>query len=268
MNTYVFDPGWQRERDRLRALESLFDRYTKQRLADLGVREGWRCLEVGTGAGSIALWLADQVGVSGRVLAVDLDTRFLQDHGHANLDVRRLNILTDPLEEGRFDLVHARAVLGHLPDQRRGLERMASAVRPGGWLVQEDVDFKGVASAALARYVDPPEHAELFERIFRAVEAAFAAAGADAGVGAWLIGALKDAGLQNVAAELHVPIVAGGTEHWARATIEFLAERLVSAGLLSASDIELSLALTADPSFHYAPPFMVTAWAQRPPAAA
>ena len=41
MNTYVFDQGWQKEHDRLAGIESLYDSYSTQRLAGLGVREGW-----------------------------------------------------------------------------------------------------------------------------------------------------------------------------------------------------------------------------------
>jgi hypothetical protein len=49
MSTYVFDQTWQKERDRLGALESLFDRSSQRLLTDLGVGAGWRCLEVGCG---------------------------------------------------------------------------------------------------------------------------------------------------------------------------------------------------------------------------
>jgi hypothetical protein len=41
MNTYVFDQGWQKERDRLAGIESSFDSYSTQRLAELGVSDGW-----------------------------------------------------------------------------------------------------------------------------------------------------------------------------------------------------------------------------------
>jgi len=109
MNTYVFDQGWQKERDRLAGIEFLFDSYSTQRLAGLGVREGWHCLEVGCGAGGVALWLAGQVGSTGRVLAADLDPRFLDGHGRANLEVRKHDIAAGPLEEAAFDLAHARA---------------------------------------------------------------------------------------------------------------------------------------------------------------
>jgi hypothetical protein len=55
MNTYVFDQAWQKERDRLTAIESLFDPASRRLLAGLGVATGWQCLEVGRGAGSLAL---------------------------------------------------------------------------------------------------------------------------------------------------------------------------------------------------------------------
>ena len=264
MNTYVFDQGWQKEHDRLAGIESLYDSYSTQRLAGLGVGEGWHCLEVGCGAGGVARWLAGQVGSTGRVVATDLDPRFLAGHGRANLEVRKHDILTDPLEEAAFDLAHARAVLEHIPDRQRALQRMFSAVRPGGWLVLEAIDFGGVMAAAMAHYVDPPEHAPLYERTVRAIEAAFAAAGGDASFGARLVRTLTDAGLVHVAAEARTPLVAGGTENWIPGTIEHLAEHMVRTGLVTASDIDSVLAMTADRSCHYVPSPMVTAWGRRP----
>jgi len=134
MSTYVFDHGWQKELERLTAIEALYDRYTTWCLADLGVTDGWRCLEVGFGAGSVALWLAGQVGSTGHVVATDLDPRFLDGHGLANLEVRKHDLVADPLEEAVFDLAHARTVLEWIPDSQGALERMVSAVRPAaGW---------------------------------------------------------------------------------------------------------------------------------------
>ena len=115
VSTYLFDPTWQRERDRLGALEALFDGSSKRLLAALDLREGMRCLEVGCGAGGIARWLADQVGGIGHVLATDLDTRFVDGEGRANLDVLTHDVVTDGLADGAFDLIHARAVLEHIP---------------------------------------------------------------------------------------------------------------------------------------------------------
>ncbi|MGI5457259.1 class I SAM-dependent methyltransferase [Streptomyces sp. CA-249302] len=67
---YIFDQSWKDEHARLRALEDVYDGQSRHRLAELGVAEGWQCLEVGCGAGSIARWLAQRVGTGGRVLAI------------------------------------------------------------------------------------------------------------------------------------------------------------------------------------------------------
>ena len=62
MSSYVFDQTWKREHARLRALEDAFDGASIRHLAERGVGAGWRCLEVGCGAGSVARWLAERVG--------------------------------------------------------------------------------------------------------------------------------------------------------------------------------------------------------------
>jgi SAM-dependent methyltransferase len=264
VSTYVFDPAWQKERDRLGALESLFDGSSRRLLSSLGLGEGMRCLEVGCGAGGIALWLADQVGDTGHVLATDVDTRFLDGHGRANLDVLTHDVVTGELAGEAFDLVHARAVLEHVPGRDDALRRLASALRPGGRLLVEDVDFGGPTASALAHHFSPAEGVAAVERIFLAVATVFAAVGADAAYGRRLPTALVDAGLVDVGAEVHAPVVAGGTESWSRGTVEQLADRLVSTGLTSPADIEWFLSTTAQPSTYYLLPLMVSAWGWRP----
>src|SRR5215469_6283678 len=127
---YVFYPAWEAEHARLRALENLFDPATIHHLAGVGVESGWRCLEVGGGAGSIARWLAGRVAPGGQVVATDVDTRFLDDQGVDNLEVRRHDITCDPLEAGAFDLAHERVVLMYLPQREQAMARMVEAVRP------------------------------------------------------------------------------------------------------------------------------------------
>jgi 2-polyprenyl-3-methyl-5-hydroxy-6-metoxy-1,4-benzoquinol methylase len=266
VSTYLFDPAWQQERDRLGALEALFDSSSRRLLAALDLQEGMRCLEVGCGAGGIALWLAGQVGCSGHVLATDLDTRFIDGQGRANLDVLTHDVVTDRLADDAFDLIHARAVLEHIPARDDVLRAMVAALKPGGRLLLEDVDFGVPTASALAHYFSPGPGTAPVERIYLAVAALFGAVGADASYGRRLPTALVDAGLLNVGAEVHAPVVTGGTETWTRGTVEQLADRLIGTGLTSAADIELFFAMTAHPSTHYLPPLMVSAWGQRPQA--
>jgi hypothetical protein len=75
---------------------------------------------------------------------------------------------------------------------------------------------------------------------------------------------LTDAGLVNITAEAHAPLVAGGTETWIPGTIKQLSQHMLGTGLVTVSDIDSALTVMADPSCHYAPSFMVTARAQRP----
>ena len=64
------------EDDRLDLLEHIFDPLSRRR-RDL-VQPGWRCLEVGAGRGSMAVWLAQRVGESGHVVATDIDLTYLK----------------------------------------------------------------------------------------------------------------------------------------------------------------------------------------------
>ena len=62
---------------RFDALAELFDASTFRHLTAVGLTAGWRVWEVGAGGASVPRWLAEQVGTSGRVLATDIDTRWL-----------------------------------------------------------------------------------------------------------------------------------------------------------------------------------------------
>jgi SAM-dependent methyltransferase len=199
------------------------------------------------------------------VVATDLDPRFLADEAIANLEVRQHDIVSDPLEEGTFDLVHARAVLEHIPARTQALARMVQATRPGGWVVVEDIHLGGPMIPVTLRYVMPPEHVSLCERVIRAFEALFTTAGVDVELGAHLPGLLHAAGLTQVGAELHGRFVWGGSgRDFGRLSLEHLQGRMIGAGLLTEEEIAHFLALTRQPNFGYLPLPMVTAWGQRP----
>jgi ubiquinone/menaquinone biosynthesis C-methylase UbiE len=59
----------QRELDRLRMIEQVFDPASRRRLLGTVLQPGWRCLEVGLGAGSIMTWMSEVVGPTGQVVA-------------------------------------------------------------------------------------------------------------------------------------------------------------------------------------------------------
>ncbi len=114
---YVFDRTKEQvELDRLRLLESAFDPRTRLRLEKVGVAAGWHCLEVGAGAGSIMGWLSEKVRPTGKVVAIDTNTRFLPASPPSNVEIVRGDIRDCDFGGSRFDLIHGRYVLLHLPD--------------------------------------------------------------------------------------------------------------------------------------------------------
>jgi len=80
------------ELDRLRLLEGIFDPSTIHHLEIIYVSEGWNCLEVGGGAGSVAEWLSTRVGPTGKVVATDIDLRFLSQVSFPNLEIGRAHV--------------------------------------------------------------------------------------------------------------------------------------------------------------------------------
>jgi trans-aconitate methyltransferase len=72
--------------------------------------------------------------------------------------VVRHDVTTDAIPSARYDLIHARLVLSHLPQRGDVMQRLVQALRPGGWLVIEDfwgcptsAERPGWFSAAAAR---------------------------------------------------------------------------------------------------------------------
>jgi len=187
------------ERRRLELLEQCLDPMTTRSLDAIGVDEGWRCLELGGGGGSITRMLCERVGPAGRVTAVDLDTRFLDELGEDNLDVQRRDLLIDGLPGDGYDLIHARLLLMWLPTREKFLEEMAAALRPGGWLLVEDMDvfpLTTLAEGALAQ-------------VWGTVIGAFEAANVAATLGRQLPDLFDRAGLEAVEPVCHVPMFRG-----------------------------------------------------------
>lgn len=164
---YVFattDAGADGELRRLRLLERRYDDVTFRRLREFGDLRGARCVEAGAGAGSVARWLGRQVGPRGRVLAIDIDPRFLAGSQGPNVHVRRHDIVTQPLEPASADLAHCRALLRHLAEPEVALVNMVAALRPGGRILLEDADCVTVMAA-------DPRHpaAAAFDRVTAAM---------------------------------------------------------------------------------------------------
>lgn len=134
----VLSKEYTTELERLRSLERACDPVTLDIVGGLGVQSHWDCLEMGAGAGSVAYHLAD-LCPDGRVVAADIDPRFLDPRRASNLDIVNVDITQGGFPEGSFDLIHTRLLLTHLPQRDEILRAAASWLKPGGYLLVEDL---------------------------------------------------------------------------------------------------------------------------------
>jgi len=255
---YLFDNAHTAAGNRMTALEALLDPGTVRRLTtELGVREGWRCMEVGAGCGSVARWLAKRVGPSGHVLATDLDLRWFHSEQLANLECRRHDIRTDPLPGAAFDLIHARLVLVHLPGREEVLGRLVAALKPGGVLLLEDFD------ELLPNVPDSESpYAAVANRMRGAFNEILRRAGANTKYPRTLPRLMAGVGLVEFGFEGDWVCYRGGSPGalLERANTIQLRDQLVQSGLVSDADIQQFLQALDSPEFVGSVPLLIAAW--------
>ena len=261
-SSYLLDNAAQQTPDRFQALSALYDRASIQHLEDRGVGPGWNCLEVGGGGGSIAAWMAARVGSTGHVLVTDLDPRFLDASKTSNLEVRRHNIVTDALPDAAFDLIHTRLVLIHIPEREQVLARLAAALKPGGWIVEEEFDSQSLQYDPLRM---PGEvYLKTQAALFRLLDER----GVERRWGRLVFGRMRAVGLVEVRAEAHFSMWHGGSAgaSLTRANFEQLRDALIAGGYVTEEELEADIARLDDPEFVTPSPIMWTTWGRRPAA--
>ena len=244
------------ERTRLRLLEKYHDPLTTGQLDAIGVGKGWHCLDVGAGGGSVTRMLAERVGATGSVLSVDLDTSLLKELATDRVEVRRHDLMSDPLPEAAFDLVHARLLLMFLTPRVGALQRLVSAMRPGGWIAAIEPDFSTVA-------LSPTNLA--WERTWSLCRDVMVAGAWDPYYGARLGSDLRTAGLRDIHTERITRCHPGGSlpSRLLSLTLERLRHPMV---LLGADEFELDTArrLLEDPANTITSPTSCVARGRRP----
>lgn len=250
------DGAWKEERQRLRAFEGMTDPSSLRRLDGLGLREGWSCLEVGCGSGAIARWMSHRVVPGGRVLALDVDTRFLADAAGPSLEVLQQDLATAPLPQKVFDLVHVRRMLQPRLQWEQVMERLLPALKPGGWLLLEELETCSLTQN------EPGPFRQMVE-VLRTLEHS---AGPASPPVRTLPGTLQRWGLRNVSAEGELLVFAGGSP--AAEYHRHLAARLWREGehlrMLTRMQYEQCLETLREPGAWFYGPTLFSVLGQRP----
>ncbi|MEV5153903.1 methyltransferase [Streptomyces werraensis] len=251
----LFPPGDPHESERIDAAALVYDPVTTRRLSELGAGPGMRCLEVGAGTGTVARWLLEEAGVA-EVVALDRDTHALTAWELPGLRVLTADVTDEDLDPGRFDLVHARFVLMHLPARRRLVHRLAGLLRPGGVLVLGDA-------------VELPDTLDRSSAYRRTMDAMWAALWATIGTDITEVPAypryLREEGLRDIGAEVVCPpLVPGGpAAHFWSDTWRRMRPELKATGLVDARVVDEALAYLESPVLAEVGPGMAMVWGRR-----
>src|SRR5262249_32126212 len=149
-------------------------------------------LDLGCGGGDVTLGIARMVGSSGRVTGIDMDAVKLDHARRGALDhvEFRVGNVYEWSENCVYDAIYTRFLLTHLHDVPGALARMRQALKPGGVLIVEDIDFTGSFChpwcGAYERYVN------WYREVVRRRKG-------DADIGPKLHGYFVNAGMQGVA---------------------------------------------------------------------
>jgi len=210
--TYRYVLGDSRvEAARLRAQARLWDPVAHALFDRIGVRRGWKVLEVGPGQGSLHLELRRRIG--GPADAVERSERFAARLRRAcardGLGEGRLwqcDLADAPLPAGHYQLVFARWVFLFLPDPEAHLRKLVRALRPGGVLAIQDYHRE-----TLGMIPTSPEWGDFLA----ADRALFASQGGDASIGARVPDLFRRAGLEVEGVEPEIKLGHPGSAVWA-----------------------------------------------------
>jgi SAM-dependent methyltransferase len=255
-SSYILPHNLTGERQRLALMSELLDPMYRALLERIGLRPGWRCLEIGCGNGSISQWLATKVGPKGRVTATDLDLRYIDNLRAPNLEVRQLDILKDEVEVGAYDLVTARAVLHHVKSPKKAVQHMVGFLKPHGVLLSIEPDFLPATAAT-------PERLLAFWQAWLQWSSSV---DIDYLIGRKMPAILSAAGLDHVGAEGTTAFYRGQTP-WAKywlETIEELRPRLLESGYLSAPVLSRFKRIYSDPKLWTSAITFVASWGTKP----
>jgi len=182
------------ETRRLIRQSGFYNPFTRSLFAEAGLGPGMRVLDIGSGAGDVALLAAERVGPTGAVVGIDRNPEVLAVAreraavaGFTHLTFQVGDLESIPLEEP-FDAIVGRLVLMYQPDPAATLRRLARSLRPAGIVAFQDFNL---TAESLRTYPETP----LWQRVFTWLREAFVRAGAETRMGRQTLRGISRRGL-------------------------------------------------------------------------
>jgi SAM-dependent methyltransferase len=180
--------------DELGLRNDIYRRPLATALERLGLEAGWRCVDVGAGAGDVSVAFAELVGREGRVYAVDSDPRARDEVATAAAAAGGAQVVAitqageDLALPESVDLAYCRFLLMHVLEPRAVLEKMVASLRIGGYLLAQEPITSAGRIDGVAMSMPEVRHPD---------------------VGALLPGLIREVGLELVDAWAEAPAGAG-----------------------------------------------------------
>ena len=200
------------ETNRLIEQSKIYGASTYRLCKRAGITAGMRVLEIGSGAGDVALALAKLVGPTGQVVGVDINPKILDtarqratDAGTRNIEFIAGDARTFIFSE-KFDAIVGRFVLMYMVDPAAAFATLITHLKPGGIAAFQEPEYT-LYPAFL--HPDTP----LMNQLITWILEVFKHSGAHLNMGIGLYRAFVDAGLPAPTMHLESPI--GAAETWA-----------------------------------------------------
>ncbi len=177
-----------------------------------GISEGMRVLEIGSGAGDVALMLAELVGQTGQIVGVDINADILDTARQRATDAGIQNVefiasdARDLVFSDKFDAIVGRFVLMYMAEPTKAFAKLITHVRRGGIVAFQEPEY------TLYPAIQHPR-TPLMNQLIRWILDVFAHSGAHLDMGIGLHRTFVDAGLPPPTMHLESPI--GAAKAWA-----------------------------------------------------
>jgi len=178
-----------------------------------GIGTGNTVIDVGAGPGFASVDLAEIVGPSGRVYAVERSRHFLdwlagqaRDRDLGWLQPLKKDVVEQPLGLSGADMSWCRWLLCFVEDPGAVVRHIGTALRPGGTAV-----FHEYCDYASWRMMPP---SPLHERFRTQVMASWRDSGGEPDIALWLPALLEGEGFEILSTDVHVDIISASDFAW------------------------------------------------------